>query len=102
MVKVAEGLFLLAGKDLQLWHEKMKRRTADGTGDPLLTARELETLATAGIKLTRLLDDKPTDITKHEVTDISEAKAKLFAALAGRRAADDNDTPTKSEEGDDT
>lgn len=74
--QVADGLWTLAGKDLEHWHAKMKManavaKKAGRSAKPLLSTKEIESLAKTGIQLSRLLADQPGEITEHQVSDLA-------------------------------
>lgn len=85
---VAHALWTLAGIDLKLWHRKFERLQEQADAgeevEPVLSPRELVALAETGIKLARLLEDKPGEIGEHRYQMTVDQKRKSLRALIQR------------------
>lgn len=84
MLLVAMSMWKLAAKDLMRWHNKIEKAPKD---QPQLSARDVQALADAGMKLHRLLMGEPDAIAehRHEVT-VEEERMSLRALLNDKEA----------------
>ncbi len=93
MQKVAEDMYAFAGENLELYREALaeaKRQVAEAAKDgdasaprvPLIDPKDIKGLADTGIKLARILDGNPGEI--------SETRTTTFADLA-RKAREQKD-----------
>jgi len=78
MLLVATSMWKLAAKDLMRWHRKMDAQPENA---PLLSARDVQALADAGVKLNRLMLGEPDVITEHRHEVVVEEQRKTLRGL---------------------
>jgi hypothetical protein len=92
MLAVSRAMWKLAGIDLEIWHRKIQRHrmvvAAGGEVEPLLTPKDLALLVESGIKLQRLLQDKPGEIFENRVKEDADEFDRLFAGVIARGRAE--------------
>jgi len=90
-LKLTRSIIELCNGDMELWIDKINRfketqRELKEVGaeqlDPILSPLELKSLADTGLKLQRLVEERPTEIgeQRHEVT-INDRRKRLQAAI---------------------
>lgn len=84
MLLVATSMWKLAAKDLMRWHKKLDKAPQD---QPVLSPRDVQSLADTGLKLQRVLMGEPDQITehRHEVT-VEETRGALRGLLMDKEA----------------
>lgn len=91
-LQVADGMWRTAAKGLVMWSKyldiKMKQQEEDGdkAKAPPISPGDVYRLAESGVKLSQLLEDKPTDIQeKREILSMEQRREKMQKLVGNPR-----------------